>query len=266
MGAGQAALLKGVPASAPASNWSRSASGVRGSFRQAIGGLLLPYYAPPHAKFLTIPTTPGPEGAPRQTIQIAAPVFGYKSHIGIDRRHGPIRCWTVIDAAQQDSRSFAGVLDPENAASHVWADTAYRARRNLETLERRRLRERIQFRHPLRRSLSEQLARANASRARIRSGIEHVFAAQKHRMALFVRTIGIARVRVKTGMANLIHSFSRLTWLRARDCLRSGAPMNSSECPTAFNLVILPLLTGPCVHLKPRRGTGVSFFGIVPAT
>ncbi|EHL97013.1 hypothetical protein HMPREF9946_04452 [Acetobacteraceae bacterium AT-5844] len=29
---------------------------------------------------------------------------------------------------------------------------------------------------------------ANASRARMRSGIEHVFAAQKHRMALFVRT------------------------------------------------------------------------------
>ncbi|RKK03495.1 DDE domain-containing protein, partial [Pseudoroseomonas wenyumeiae] len=27
----------------------------RGSFRRAIGGLLLPYYAPPHTKFLTVP-------------------------------------------------------------------------------------------------------------------------------------------------------------------------------------------------------------------
>jgi hypothetical protein len=29
-------------------------------------------------------------------------------------------------AAQHDSRSFAGLLDPENTASRVWADTAYR--------------------------------------------------------------------------------------------------------------------------------------------
>ncbi|MFC7557095.1 DDE-type integrase/transposase/recombinase [Pseudoroseomonas wenyumeiae] len=42
------------------------------------------------------------------------PIFGYKSHIGIDRRHGLIRRWTVTDAAQHDSRSFVDLLDPEN--------------------------------------------------------------------------------------------------------------------------------------------------------
>lgn len=46
---------KAVLASAPASNWSRIVSGIRGSFRRAIGGLLHPYYAPPHTKFLTVP-------------------------------------------------------------------------------------------------------------------------------------------------------------------------------------------------------------------
>ncbi|RKJ97863.1 hypothetical protein EBE87_26095 [Pseudoroseomonas wenyumeiae] len=111
-------------------------------------------------------------------IQIAVPIFGYKSHIGIDRRHGLIRRWTVTDAAQHDSRSFPILLDPENTASRVWADTAYRTKRNLEVLERRGLTERIQFRRPPRRQLSERQAKANASRARIRSGIEHVFAAQ----------------------------------------------------------------------------------------
>ena len=144
------------------------------------------------------------------------PVFGYKSHIGIDRRHGLIRRWTVTDAAQHDSRSFAGLLDPANTASRVWADTAYRTRRNLEVLERRVLSERIQFRRPPRRGLSELQAKANAARARIRSGIEHVFAAQKHRMALFVRTIGLARAQVKIGMANLVYNFTRLAWLSAR--------------------------------------------------
>ncbi len=84
-----------------------------------------------------------------------------------------IRRWTVTDAAQHDSRSFAALLDPENTASRVWADTAHRIKRNLEVLERCGLSERIQFRWPPRRELSEQQAKANASRARIRSGIEH---------------------------------------------------------------------------------------------
>jgi IS5 family transposase len=52
------------------------------------------------------------------------PVFGYKSHIGIDRRHGLIRRWTVTDAAQHDSRSFPALLDPENTASRVWTAPA----------------------------------------------------------------------------------------------------------------------------------------------
>ncbi|KAA2211190.1 transposase, partial [Teichococcus oryzae] len=159
---------------------------------------------------------PKPEGAQRQAIQIAVPVFGYKSHIGIDRRHGLIRRWAVTDAAQHDSRSFPALLDPENTASRVWADTAYRTRRNLEVLERRGLSEHILFRRPPRRELSEPQAKANAARARIRSGIEHVFAAQKHRMALFVRTIGLARAQVKIGIANLAYNFTRLAWLSAR--------------------------------------------------
>jgi hypothetical protein len=32
-------------------------------------------------------------------------------------------------------------------------------------------------------------------------------------MAPFVRTIGLARVQVKIGMANLAYNFTRLVWL-----------------------------------------------------
>jgi IS5 family transposase len=62
------------------------------------------------------------------------PLFGCKSHIGIDRRHGLIRRWTVTDAAQHDSRRFPTLLDPKNTPSPVWADTAYRTKRSLEAL------------------------------------------------------------------------------------------------------------------------------------
>ena len=36
--------------------------------------------------------------------EIATPVFGYKSHINVDRRHGLIRKWSVTDAARHDGR------------------------------------------------------------------------------------------------------------------------------------------------------------------
>lgn len=61
-----------------------------------------------------------------------------------------------------------------------------------------------------------QPARANAKRSKVRAAVEHVFAGQKHRMGLVVRTIGIARARIKIGMANLVYNFQRLAWLEGR--------------------------------------------------
>ena len=144
-------------------------------------------------------------------------MFGYKSHLTIDRRHGLIRTWSVTDAAAHDSRSLPDRLDTENTASSVSADTAYRTQRNREALQRRSLRARIQFRRPPRRRLSGSRARANAARAKVRSASEHVWARQKHRRALFVRTIG--RARVKIGLANLAYNFTRLMGLDTQ-----GAP------------------------------------------
>lgn len=43
-----------------------------------------------------------------------------------------------------------------------------------------------------------------------------MFAGQKHRMGLVVRTIGIARATIKIGMANLVYNLQRLAWLEGR--------------------------------------------------
>lgn len=59
-------------------------------------------------------------------------------------------------------------------------------------------------------------ARANAKRSAVRSAVEPVFAGQKHRMDLVVRTIGIARARIKIGMTNLAYNFQRLAWLEGQ--------------------------------------------------
>jgi hypothetical protein len=43
-----------------------------------------------------------------------------------------------------------------------------------------------------------------------------VFAGQKLRMGLFIRTIGMVRARIKIAMANLAYNFRRLIWLEGR--------------------------------------------------
>lgn len=149
-------------------------------------------------------------------VEIAVPVFGYKNHAGIDRRHGLIRRWTVTSAAAHDSRPFEGLLDPNNTASKVWADTAYRSAKNEAAMAKRGRVSMVHFRKPKGRPLPARHAKANAARSAVRSAVEHVFAGQKHRMKLFVRTVGIARAKVKIGMANLAYNFTRLAWLEAR--------------------------------------------------
>ncbi len=39
-------------------------------------------------------------------MEIAVPVYGYKSHIGTDRRHRLIRTWAVTDASRYDGREL----------------------------------------------------------------------------------------------------------------------------------------------------------------
>ena len=75
----------------------------------------------------------------RAQTELVIPVFGYKNHLGIDRRHGFIRSFTVTDAAAHDGRQLGRLLDPDNTASPVWADTAYRSAANIALLARRGL-------------------------------------------------------------------------------------------------------------------------------
>jgi hypothetical protein len=53
-----------------------------------------------------------------------------------------------------------------------------------------------------------------ARRSRKSARVEHVFAEQKDRMGLFIRTIGIARATTKIGMANLVYNIKRFIFLR----------------------------------------------------
>ena len=152
-------------------------------------------------------------------VDLAIPEFGYQNHISADRRHRLIRKWLVTDAAAHSGARLADLLDRTNTAGGVWADTAYRSRKNEDLLRQRMLVSHIHRKKPQRRPMPSRTAKANATKSAIRAHIEHIFAEQKHRMGLFVRTIGLARATTKIGLANLVHNMRRLLWLERQTTL-----------------------------------------------
>ena len=157
---------------------------------------------------------PDENGAPR--IDLAVPAFGYKNHITIDREHGLIRTWMATDAARHDGAQLPNLVSNNNTASSVWADTAYRSKANEQHLADNGLRSQIHRKKPAGKPMPANIARANSAKSKIRSAVEHVFARQKGPMGLIVRTIGIARARVKIGLANIAYNMTRAVWLTAR--------------------------------------------------
>ncbi|RVQ66032.1 IS5 family transposase [Croceicoccus ponticola] len=157
---------------------------------------------------------PTPDGKPG--IDIAIPSFGYKSSISICRGFGFIRKCKVTDAARFDGRMLRDVGTGDNIASDVWADTAYRSQTNEWWLKRQGRVSRIHRKKPRGKPMSERTAKANAAKSRVRARVEHVFAQQKDKMGLFIRTIGIKRAEAKITLANLAYNMHRLIFHERR--------------------------------------------------
>jgi hypothetical protein len=88
----------------------------------------------------------------------------------------------------------------------------------------------IDHKKPPRRPCPAHIAHANPERSAVRSAVEHVFARQKHRIGLFIRTIGVARARRSGWRASPIIPAPRLA--REERCVRiarkRGAQRRSS--------------------------------------
>jgi transposase, IS5 family len=168
----------------------------------------------------TVKTTKAkPREGETPMVDLAIPEFGYQNHISADRRHRLIRRWLVTDAAAHAGARLTDLLDPGNTASGVWADTGYRSRKNEALLRQRMLVSHVHRKKPAGRPMPDRIARANANKSAVRAHIEHVFAEQKARMGLVVRTIGLARATTKIGLANLVTNMRRLLWLERQPAL-----------------------------------------------
>ena len=109
-----------------------------------------------------------------------------------------------------------GLIDPNNTASDVWADTAYRSAENERYLASIGKVSRIHRRKPPGRPMPRHHARANAAKSAVRAHVEHPFACQKRVMGLMIRTIGIARASATITLANMACNMKRWCWLDCR--------------------------------------------------
>ena len=153
--------------------------------------------------------------------------YGYKNHVNVDRRHKLVRRYRVTDAAVHDSQIVDDTLDPDNTASDVWADSAYRSAEIETKLEEKGLKSRIHRKGYRNKPLSEREKRGNTTRSKVRARVEHVFGAQpivlgnpaitlgrRNDMGgTLVRSIGMVRARARIGLKNLAYNMRRLVQL-----------------------------------------------------
>ena len=140
--------------------------------------------------------------------------YGYKNHVNIDRRHKLVRRYQVTDAAVHDSQAVEGILDPNNTASGVWADSAYRSAEIEAKLTEKGLKSQIHRKGHRNKPLTEREKRGNKTRSKVRARVEHVFGAQSNDMGgTLVRSIGLARATARMGLKNLAYNMRRLVQL-----------------------------------------------------
>ncbi|MCZ6811632.1 MAG: IS5 family transposase [Planctomycetota bacterium] len=140
--------------------------------------------------------------------------YGYKNHVNVDRRHKLVRRYQVSDAAVHDSQVVEEILDADNTASDVWADSAYRSAEIEAKLKEKGLKSRVHRKGQRNTPLSAREKQGNKTRSKVRARVEHVFGAQSNDMGgTLVRSIGLVRARARVGLKNLAYNMRRLVQL-----------------------------------------------------
>lgn len=136
--------------------------------------------------------------------------YGYKNHVSVDVEHKLIREYGVTGASTHDGEMLERLLDESNSGRQVYADSAYRSAERLARLEERGFRDCLQAQGRRNHLLDDEAKRRNATLARVRCRIEHVFAAPlawtRDRL---IRVIGLARTRCTIGLRNLVYNMDR---------------------------------------------------------
>ena len=96
------------------------------------------------------------------------------------------------------------------------ADTAYQSKANEDFLSDRGKRSQIHRRKPAGKPMPQRTAKANAKKSMVRTKVEQVYAQQKDRLKLTIRSIGLKRAEATIVMANIAYNLGRWRWWQTR--------------------------------------------------
>ena len=139
--------------------------------------------------------------------------------------------YEVTAASVHDSQVFDELLDQstddEGKKRAAYADSAYRSKDQEERLQTNGIESQVCEKGTRGNPLTEEQQASNRKKSKTRSRVEHVFGAQAQMGGHVVRTIGIARARVKIAMMNLAYNMRRFVLL-CRVEIQSGNGFDGS--------------------------------------
>jgi IS5 family transposase len=143
--------------------------------------------------------------------------FGYKNHINADAKNKLIRAYAVSAASVHDSQVFDELLDQstdeDGQKRAAYADSAYRSKEQEERLQANGIESQVCEKGARGKPLTEEQKASNRQKSKTRVRVEHVFGAQAQMGGHVVRTIGMARARVKIAIMNLAYNMRRFVLL-----------------------------------------------------
>jgi IS5 family transposase len=146
--------------------------------------------------------------------------------VNADEANKLVQSYAVSDAAVHDSQVFEELLDQTSDAKGekraVYADSAYRSKDREETLAADGFESQIHEKGTRGHPLTDEQKASNRVKSKTRARVEHVFGAQHGMGGHIVRTIGLARAKVKIGMMNLVYNMKRLVQLIKRAASAAG--------------------------------------------
>ena len=137
--------------------------------------------------------------------------YGYKNHIKIDKKSKIITNYRTTSAEVHDSQELKNLID-EKKDKMLYGDSGYTGK-EVQSCIPLTIVNRIHEKGYRNRPLTKTQERNNTAKSRIRSQVEHVFAAINHFGGITIRTIGIKRAKFQIGLMNFAYNLRRYTYL-----------------------------------------------------
>jgi len=139
--------------------------------------------------------------------------FGYKNHINADEKTKLITKYSVTDAAVHDIREVENLVDKSDNRLH--ADSAYKSKEIEEYLKSMDCESFIHEKGYRDNPLTKKQKESNSKKSKIRAKVEHIFGFMTNSMnnALYMKSIGMKRIKESIGLLNLTYNLFRLEQL-----------------------------------------------------